>query len=366
MEQNDNYQIKFRRKKLRSTLRVATKIILIILVSLFLVGIIFSNITMKNKYDKVINDMKQSEKNNNSIILDYTQIIKNVAPSLVSISNSSNKLVGNTFYNENLTGIVISEDGMILTNYSDFMKYDDIYVKISGKGTLPIKAEFVDGNKEIDVAIIRIKYDGILKPIKFAENEFSTGDSIAILSNSIGDEVIGSIIPGIITSINKKHIDSKGVRKYNLLEVSANVNFENTGGAVCNSKGELIGIASNYITTANNDEGLFYALDLSELQKIISLTTEFKEILGLIDGSVLVDANSNTNGFYVGSVKKGGNAYNAGIKATDIIFQIEGVNIVTVEDITKVLKSKKNGDNISCKVIRNGEIRDVNIVLSEY
>lgn len=364
--ENDISSIKFKRKKTKSNIRLGGKLFIFLMLA-GISGAFFSNLTMKIKYDKVINQFRERDMDRDSVIYNYTDIIKVISPSLVSISSNSEKLTGNTYYDENSTGIILNDEGVILTNYSKIRDLENIYVKLSAKGAPPIKAEFIEGDENIDVALIKIEYDGYLVPVKLAKiDSVRTGQGIAVLSNSIGDDYIGGITPGIITSTNKKHIGSENSREYNLLEINAPINNENTGGAVCNSKGELIGIASLELTNKNKKEGSFYAADLSELEKIITSTTAFKEVLGLTGGSLVGNDDSDFKGFYVENVRKGGNAYNAGIKPTDIVFEIEGLNITSVEDMTNALKNKKAGDTINCKVMRSGKIEDIVMVLDEF
>lgn len=358
--------IKFKRKKIKSRIRLGSKLLIFLVLS-GVSGVFFSDLSIKIKYGKLIDQAIENEINNNDIIINYKDIIKVMSPSLVGISSSGEKLTNNTYYSENSTGIIFDDEGTIITNFSKVKDLENIYVKLSAQGVPPIKAEFIAGDEEIDIAIIKIKYDGVLTPVKLADNDdVSTGQEIAILSNSIGDDYIDNITPGIINSTNKKYVSSKGLKEYDLLEISAPINNENTGGAISNSRGELIGIASLDITTKKNQEGVFYAVDLSELEEIISSTTAFKSILGLTGGSIVGDNNSDIKGFYVENVKKGGNAYKAGIRPTDIVFEIEGFNIINVEDMGKVLKNKKNGDTISCKVMRSGKVENINIVLDKF
>lgn len=354
--------IKFKRKKIKARIRLGSKLLIFLVLS-GVSGAFFSDLSMKIKYGKFIDQVVENETNNNDIIINYKDIIKVMSPSLVGISSSGEKLTNNTYYSENSTGIIFDNEGTIITNFSKVKDLENIYVKLSAQGVPPIKAEFIAGDEEIDIAIIKIKYDGILTPVKLADNDdVSTGQEIAILSNSIADDHIDNITPGIITSTNKKYVSSKESKEYNLLEISAPINNENTGGAISNSKGELIGIASLDITNKKNQEGLFYAVDLSELEEIVSSTTAFKSLLGLTGGSIVGD----TKGFYVEKVKKGGNAYNAGIRPTDIVFELGGFDIITVEDMGKVLKNKKIGDTISCKVMRSGKVENINIVLDKF
>lgn len=361
----NNPLIKFKRNKIKSGIRFGKKLLLIFVVA-GISAVFFSSLTMKLKYGKVMEQFKEIEKNKNDIILNYKDIIKVVSPSLVSISNSKEKLISNRYYSESSTGIILNNDGIVLTNFYNVKDLENLYVKVSSQGVAPIKAEFIGGNEEIDIAILKIEYDGPLTPIKIAtSNDFSSGQSIAILSNSMGDDYIGNITPGIITSRNKKYMFNKSSKEYNLIETNAPINNENTGGALVNSKGELIGISSVYITNKNKQEGLFYAVDLSELETLVNSAMKFKSFLGLKGGNIVRDENNDIKGFYVENVEKGGNAYNGGIRPRDIVFEVEGNRIINLEDMGKAFENKKVGDIIDCKVMRNGKVEEINIVLGK-
>lgn len=357
--------IKFKRKKMKSNIRLGSKLFMFFILA-GISGALFAKVTMKLELNKAIEEIKQSSVNNSSVILNYNDIIKVVSPSLVTISDSEEKLMNNSYYDENMTGIVISNDGTIFTNYSKVKYLNEIYVKLPAKGSLPLKAEFISGDEQIDIAILKIDYDGELNPIKIANKEsVRAGDGIAILSNSIGDEYIGTIIPGIITSTRKNYTLTINNKEYSVLETNAVINNRNTGGALCNYKGELIGISSEIITNKIGSEGLYYAIDLGELEKIINNSTEAKGLLGIIDGSIVSSDSDKSDGFYISKVKKGGNAYKAGIKPTDILIEIDGVSIKNSTDMAKGLKNKKSGDTIECKVMRNGEPLNISIALDE-
>ncbi|MDZ7543902.1 serine protease, partial [Clostridium perfringens] len=118
-----------------------------------------------------------------------------------------------------------------------------IYVKLSSIDSEPISAEFIVGNEELDMAIIQVNYSNELVPIKFAsKSEKFEGQKIALISNSVGDDYIDNIIPGIITSTNR-NLKIKN-NTYELLELNTPITPINTGGIISNLNGELIGIAS--------------------------------------------------------------------------------------------------------------------------
>ena len=292
----------------RARVKFGVKIILYVAMAGVL-GSIISNINIKNKYGGTMQQIKEIKESADMVILDYTKIIKEVSPSLVSISDSVEKLTADEYFEGNTTGVIIDSSGIILTNYSEIKEKSDIYVKLSSVAATPIKAKILVENEARNLAIIKIEFDGELQPIKIADSEsIKEGQGIVVLGNAIGDEYIGSSIPGIITSKNEKITIEEG-KKQSLLQINAPINEKNTGGAICNSEGELVGIADLSITNERNEEGLYYGLQMEELQDMINSTNAFKRLLGIIDGGVVVDETRDFSGFYIQELDKEGSAY---------------------------------------------------------
>ena len=343
----------------QARVKIGVKIILYLVTASFL-GAIISGINVKNKYGEVMQQVKELSDNADNVILDYTKVINEVSPSLVTISDDEDKLNNNSYFDGNVTGIIIDDSGIILTNYSSIKGKSVIYVKLSSVASRPIKAQILIEDESIDLAVIKIEFDGELKPIKLADsNTIKEGQAIVVLGNAIGDEYIGSSIPGIITSKNEKwDLDGK---KYSLLQISAPIDEKNTGGAICNSKGELVGIAHLSITNEKNESGLYYGLQMKELQEMINSTNRFKSLLGIVEGGIVVDKERGFSGFYIQELSKGGSAYMAGIKPTDIIVEIDDHEIVEADDIIVVLQDKQKDDILHCKVLSDGEMKYVDI-----
>lgn len=344
----------------RSRVKFGIKIILYVVIAGVL-GAIISNINIKNKYGGAIQQIKEIKESTDMVILDYTKIIKEVSPSLVSISDSAEKLTEDEYFEGNITGVIIDSSGIILTNYSGIRGKSNIYVKLSSVAAMPIKAQILVENEARNLAIIKIEFDGELQPIKIADSEsIKEGQGIVVLGNSIGDEYIGSSIPGIITSKNEK-VTIEDEQEQSLLQINAPINEKNTGGAICNSKGELVGIADLYITNERNEEGLYYGLQMDEFKDIINSTNTFKRLLGIIDGGIVVDEVKGFSGLYIQELDKEGSAYLAGIKPTDIIIEVDGYKVENTDDLIKLLQNKKKDDILHCKVLSEGEIKRIDI-----
>lgn len=344
----------------RTRVKFGAKIILYVAIAGVL-GAIISNINIKNKYGGAIQQIKEIKESTDMVILDYTKIIKEVSPSLVSISDSAEKLTEDEYFEGNITGVIIDSSGIILTNYSGIKGKSNIYVKLSSVAATPIKAQILVENEARNLAIIKIEFDGELQPIKIADSEsIKEGQGVVVLGNAIGDDYIGSSIPGVITSKNEK-ITIEDEKEQSLLQINAPINEKNTGGAICNSNGELVGIADLSITNERNEDGLYYGLQMEEFKDIINSTNAFKRLLGIIDGGIVVDEVKGFSGLYIQELDKVGSAYLAGIKPTDIIIEVDGYNVENADDLIQLLQNKKKDDILHCKVLSEGEMKSVDI-----
>ena len=359
--QNSISNIIFEKKNnTQARVKIGAKVISYLVIASFL-GSVIASINIKNKYGGVIQKINEIKEDSDMVILDYTEVIKNVSPSLVSISDSEDKLVKEEYFIGNITGIIIDSSGIILTNYSGVKDKDNLYVKLSSVASTPIEAKVLIQDEDMDLAIIKIDFDGELQPIKVADSEtIKEGQGIVVLGNAIGDEYIGSSIPGIITSKNEKLIISED-KSHLLLQINAPINEKNTGGAICNSKGELVGIADLRITKERNEEGLYYGLQMEEFKDMINSTNRFKDILGIREGGVVIDEDRGVRGFYIEELDRNGSAYLANIKPTDIIVEVNGYQIVNTDDLIKLLQDKKKDDILHCKVLSAGKMKNVDI-----
>lgn len=359
--QNSISNIIFEKKNnTQARVKIGAKVISYLVIASFL-GSVIASINIKNKYGGVIQKINEIKEDSDMVILDYTEVIKKVSPSLVSISDSEDKLVKEEYFIGNITGIIIDNSGIILTNYSGVKDKDNLYVKLSSVASTPIEAKVLIQDEDMDLAIIKIDFDGELQPIKVADSEtIKEGQGIVVLGNAIGDEYIGSLIPGIITSKNEKLIISED-KSHLLLQINAPINEKNTGGAICNSKGELVGIADLRITKERNEEGLYYGLQMEEFKDMINSTNRFKDILGIREGGVVIDEDRGVRGFYIEELDRNGSAYLANIKPTDIIVEVNGYQIVNTDDLIKLLQDKKKDDILHCKVLSAGKMKNVDI-----
>ncbi|WP_300386398.1 S1C family serine protease [Clostridium sp.] len=356
--------IQFKIRRIKRNFRFCIKISSIFLLAI-ISGTLFSKYALRLKYQDSFNNFQdgvsfQSKEGTNT--LEYSKIITKVKDSIVTIGESENNVSQNDYFINNSTGIIIDEYGKILTTYSNIKDIKSIYVKLPIKESKPIKAELIASDEKIDIAILKVESNYELKPVKLSNSiESIEGENVVLISNCVGDDYIDSIIPGIITSTNRK-LNISG-NKYNLLEVNIPINEMNTGGALLNINGELIGIASYKVSQEKNQQGLNYAINLNSLNKIISTSSEIKRILGVLEGGFInYDDNSESVGLYIERVE---GYYDEGLRPTDILFEVNNSKVNSMDELYGILKSEKGKDNISCKVMRNGKIKELEIKLNK-
>ena len=352
--------IKFMRKKTKHRILLLLKSLIYIIATDFISTVVFI-IIFNYKYKDLFNNKSIYSYRSNE---GYFNAIDNVKNSLVTIGGNKEDLSKNEYIQGNATGIIIQENGRILTNYSVIKDLEEVYVNLPLINSEVLKADIFFINEDNDLAVLQVNSKKALTPIKIASKDnIVEGENILLISNSTSDDYIDNVVPGIITSTNRQ-LDVNN-NKYSLFEVNTPINKFNTGGIISNLNGEVIGIASKKVSDSMNVEGLYYAIDLSSLENVIDDTSELKEILGILEGEFIqVDNGGIYGGLYVTRVDKEGESYKAGLRPTDIIFEIDGKKINSITEVLSMVKNKENGDTVICKVMRAGDVIDMDIVLS--
>lgn len=357
-KERNTSSIQITRRKSKFNLNCLNKILLLLLY-LILIGSLAFSIFINIKYKKMFEEV-QNKVSEGNVVADYSDVIDIVRKSLVTIGESKENLQSNNYAESNSTGVIVEKTGKILVNYSKIKDLKEIYVKLPFVGIEPIKAEVRVTNKEMDIAIIKVNYKDELTPIKFSDEDYKIeGKPIVLISNSASSEYVDSIIPGVIISTNRYIIQSN--RKYNLIESNIPINKLNLGGVIVNLKGELVAVPSERITKEFNIEGAYYSLDMTSLGKVANYINQIKEILGISEGG-FIDENIEgyTVGLYIAKLKDDSTLSENSLKNMDILLEIDGVK---VSNSYEVLKNKKFGDTIKCKIIRDGELKDIDMVL---
>lgn len=277
------------------------------------------------------------------------------------------------------SGIIISEDGYILTNNHivSSSSSSSSYYKVSEATNVKVKlyndeteydGKIVGKDEQTDLAVIKIEKTGLTKA------EFADSDSVKIgefamaVGNPLGME--SSITCGVISAVNREVTDSDG-KTYKLIQTDAAINSGNSGGALVNSKGQVVGINTLKLS-GTGIEGMGFAIPINSTVDVTSQLIQYNKVKRPYIGISGVDLNDETAktynlvaGVYVKSVEDFSAAEKAGIKAGDVITQIDGKDVKTMDALNEVKNSHQIGDTITIKINRNGQEKDLSLTLGE-
>ena len=266
------------------------------------------------------------------------------------------------------SGVIISSNGYILTNqHVAGNKYSNCYITLEDGTTYDGNVVWSDSN--IDLAIIKITANN-LDYIELADsNDIKLADEVYAVGNPIGIELQRTVTKGIISGIDRTiKIDEENYME-DLIQTDATINEGNSGGALVNMKGELIGINTVKISDA---EGTGFAVPVNIIKPILEKLIKngrFEEAyLGIYgyDKEVIPYLQSNLNidsGIYVATILKDGALFNKGIVIGDIITQIDGNKINKMNDLKKYIYMKNPKEKVKLTVRRGDNEFEVEVVL---
>ena len=281
------------------------------------------------------------------------------------------------------SGIIISEDGYILTNnhvvsgssdssYSYYSLSDATSVKIKLNSNIYgsdaiFDAKIVGQDSQTDLAVLKIDKTGLTAA------EFADSDSVAVgeFAMAVGSPLglDTTVTCGIISAVNRE-VESDGT-KYVCIQTDAAINSGNSGGALVNSDGKVIGV--NTLKLSGNDvEGIGFAIPINSTLDIIDDLIEHNKVLRPYIGITGIDVDEETAkqynlvvGAYVKSIEDFSPAEKAGLKPGDVIIKADGKEIKTMDELNEIKNSHNIGDEMTLVVNRNGEEKEIKVILGE-
>lgn len=310
--------------------------------------------------------------------VDSSEMLENIAKCVVGISKIKN--TGSSIFLDTSTsdlglgtGIIVSENGYIVTNWHVAgSKYSNCYITLEN-GTMH-NGNVVWADSDLDLAIIKISASGLKYTNLGDSDNIKLGEKTYAIGNPIGVEFQRTVTSGIISGINrtvKLNEDGKESYMEDLIQTDATINPGNSGGPLINTKGEVIGINSIKI---NNAEGIGFAVPINIIKPIIEAYAtkgEFEEAyLGIFayDKNVIIYLDSNIdfdNGIYVAQISSDGPCYNSGLKIGDIITKIDDISVSKMSDLRRYIYTRKPNDKVLLNVVRNGKDYSIEVVLGK-
>ena len=269
------------------------------------------------------------------------------------------------------SGVIISPDGYIVTNNHVITGASSVQVTLNDNKTY--KAEIIGTDSSSDIALLKIKTDEKLPFLTFADSDNTQiGEWVLAVGNPFN--LTSTVTAGIISAKarNLGNIQNGKVESY--IQTDAAVNMGNSGGALVNLNGELIGINTAISSTTGVYMGYSFAVPSNIAKKVVEDLIEFGNVQRGVLGVRGTDLDSEsakklnikeTEGFYVGSVEEESGAGVAGLVKGDIIRQLDNVKVHKYSDLSGYIASKRPGDVIKVIYERDGKERIANITLKK-
>ena len=305
--------------------------------------------------------------------LDYSPVVaiaERVGPAVVGISNQAE---GRSFFTRELvekgsgSGVIISTDGYIVTNYHVIDQAERIIVTLADERQF--EAEVRGSDPDTDLAVLKINAQDLPAATLGDSDNIRVGELVVAIGNPLGAEFARSVTAGVI-SAKERDITIQD-RRFKLIQTDAAINPGNSGGALVNSAGQVIGINSAKLVIAGV-EGMGFAIPVSDAKPIINdligqgyISRPSLGIWGAAIDQKLARQNSLPQGIYIDQLVRGGAAEKAGLARADIIVGINDRNITSFDELSVVLKEYKPGDAVSVKVYRAGRTFSVTLTLGE-
>ena len=297
--------------------------------------------------------------------LSLQELYRNCSESIVAITGYVNDRAGYYWG----SGVVLSEDGLILTNAHVVDGCDRATVTLWDDNTFD--AAIIGADATSDIAVLKIEADN-LKPAEFGDSSALTvGDRVAAIGNPIGESFRMTLTDGIISAIDRG-ITFNG-HSMTLIQTNTAINEGNSGGALFNMYGQVIGI-TNMKMKSSTIEGICFAIPSNIARTMANSIIRFGEVrgrtaVGITVGAIPDNASSYyeiPTGLYVTSVSEGSDAKAKGIQPGDIVTAVNGKPAKTTDDIVNAKNECVVGDVLTFTIWREGKTFDVQVELVDF
>lgn len=308
-------------------------------------------------------------------------VANKVRPSIVGIKV---EYVVNSLFNTSQTttasgsGIIISEDGYILTNnhivnssssssFYELGKASKVTITLYNDETA-YEAKIVGTDEQTDLAVLKIEKTGLTAAELGDSDSIQVGEFSMAIGNPLG--LNNSVTAGIISAVDRKVTDSDG-KTFTLIQTDAAINSGNSGGALVNSKGQVIGVNTLKLQ-GTGVEGMGFAIPINATKDITAQLIQYSKVKRPYIGITGIDLDQKTAeynklvvGIYIKEVEDFSAAQKGGLKVGDVIIEADGTKVTTMDELNKIKNSHKIGDELKLKVNRNGQEKEIVITLAE-
>ena len=345
-----------------------------------------SKLKEEQSKDLVLKSFKTQAKNTNFNYLDvqrpdFVEIAKKSINTVVHVKSSSS---GGDYSIEDFifgrsqrrpqmgsgSGVIISSDGYIITNHHVIETAEDI--QITTNNNQSYDAKIIGSDEQNDIALLKIETNDELPYAVFGDSDSTQiGEWVLAVGNPFN--LTSTVTAGII-SAKSRNLDPTGRTTQSYIQTDAAVNPGNSGGALINDKGELIGINTAIQTQTGSYVGYSFAVPSNIAKKVIEDILEYGNVQYGFLGVTGTSLNSfrakeldveDTEGFFINGIDKESGAYSAGIKIGDIIKDIDGIKISKFSDLKGYLNTKRPDDIVEVNLKRDNVSEKVRVQLNK-
>ena len=261
------------------------------------------------------------------------------------------------------SGVIIRSDGYIVTN--NHVVQDATKVEVTLNNNKTYEATVVGTDAATDVALIKIDAEG-LPTVPFADSDaLRLGEWVLAIGSPMGEQLRSTITAGIVSAKGRSMPSNDGAFKIeSFIQTDAAVNPGNSGGALVNKAGQLVGINTAIVSTTGSYTGYSFAVPSNIVRKIVSDLIDYgavkRVMLGITGGNLTDELAkelklSSAEGVYISEVSKGSSADNAGLKSKDVITAVDQTKITNMASLQEKVNSYHPGDRANLQIIRDGK-----------
>lgn len=266
------------------------------------------------------------------------------------------------------SGVIISEDGYIVTNNHVIQNATELEITLNNNKSY--KARVIGTDTKMDIALLKIDANEKLPYIVFGDSdEIKVGEWVLAVGNPYN---LNSTVTAGIVSAKARDLSNEGLQSF--IQTDAAVNPGNSGGALVNTRGELVGINTMISSPTGSYAGYSFAVPSNITRKLIEDLMQFGNVQRGVLGVEGGELNSNvakeigvdqTQGFYINKVTKNSGAEKAGIKKGDIITALDTKKVNGFSDLTSFINTKRPDEVVNVSIIRDGKNKIIPVKLTK-
>ena len=314
---------------------------------------------------------------------DFTRAAEKTVNAVVHVKNTSiqkgnvsgwlRQFYGDDFDEKRVgtgSGVIVSPDGLIITNYHVIEDASEIEVTSNKNKTY--LAEIIGSDPATDLAVLKIKTNESLPFIPFGDSELArVGEWVLAVGNPFN---LNSTVTAGIISAKSRDLNERDSKNQSFIQTDAAVNMGNSGGALVNTNGELIGINTAISSITGGFVGYSFAVPSNIVRKVFEDLIEYgnvqKGLLGVSGSALNAELAEKfdikeTQGFLIGEVIEGMGASEAGLKSGDIVKKVDDVKINTFSDLTGYLSTKRPGEKVQVTFSRDNSENKITVTLKK-